>query len=223
MKETIVGGKTLKVKFTQDVRKVTMQVLEQNESLRGKGVIVQSENGYSISSVLHPEINAETGTLYVRGITKAKDDKVEINLFPAYGMAMAYIKNISELIQKINDKAERKDTGMNESIIIRTDGFKVTTATLYGKDGKQIKKAEAKCSPEDTFNFKIGVKEAIRRLFTEEMIVGDEVLKIKFEQCGNEVTAKIINQDESLRGSGTICEGDNYGIIRYTENRRRGG
>ena len=108
---------------------------------------------------------------------------------------------------------------MNESIIIRTDGYKVTTATLYGKDGKQIKKAKAKCSPEDTFNFKIGVKEAIRRLFTEEMMVGDEVLKIKFEQCGNEVTAKIINQDESLRGSGTICEGDNYGIrsIVYPE------
>lgn len=51
-------------------------------------------------------------------------------------------------------------------IVITTDG-KTTTARLY-EDNKVVKTAEAKCSPEDTFDFKIGAKLAFERLTQEE-------------------------------------------------------
>ena len=51
-------------------------------------------------------------------------------------------------------------------IIITTDG-KITKARLY--NGKKLEKtATAKCSPEDEFDFKIGAKLAVKRLFKEE-------------------------------------------------------
>ena len=55
----------------------------------------------------------------------------------------------------------------NTKIIVLTDGIKTTTATLY-KDGKPVKTAEAKCSPEDTFDFMVGAKLACERLTKEE-------------------------------------------------------
>lgn len=50
----------------------------------------------------------------------------------------------------------------NHKIVINTDG-KTTTASMY--DGKElIKKAEAKCSPDDKFDFMVGAKLAMERL-----------------------------------------------------------
>ena len=49
MKETIVGGKTLKVKFKQDGKQVKMQILEQDEKLRWQYVIRRNEL-YAIKS-----------------------------------------------------------------------------------------------------------------------------------------------------------------------------
>ena len=51
-------------------------------------------------------------------------------------------------------------------IIITTNG-RETLARLYEND-KVIKSATAKCSPEDTFDFKVGADLAFRRLMTEE-------------------------------------------------------
>ena len=162
MKETIVGGKTLKVKFTQDRTKVTVQVLEQDESLRSNGIIMQGKDGYTISSVLYPTIGIKW--LCVRGSVKGEDNRQDTVFFETEERATAYIKNISELIQEINGKAKGESEEMNESIIIRTDGFKVVTATLYGKSGEQIRKEKAKCSPEDTYDFETGAKLALERL-----------------------------------------------------------
>ena len=53
-----------------------------------------------------------------------------------------------------------------EKIVITHDG-KTTLARLYEND-KVVKSAEAKCSPDDEFNFKEGAKLAFERL-TEEM------------------------------------------------------
>ena len=50
----------------------------------------------------------------------------------------------------------------NHKIVITADG-KTTTARLF--DGKElIRKAEAKCSPDDTFDFMVGAKLAMERL-----------------------------------------------------------
>lgn len=55
----------------------------------------------------------------------------------------------------------------NQKIVITNDG-KETLARLY--DGKTVvKTATAKCSPEDTFDFKAGAEIAFGRLFKKEM------------------------------------------------------
>lgn len=47
-------------------------------------------------------------------------------------------------------------------IVITTDGAKYVTAKLY--EGDTVKVAEAKCAPEDTFDFKVGARLAVSRL-----------------------------------------------------------
>jgi hypothetical protein len=53
-----------------------------------------------------------------------------------------------------------------EKIVITTDG-KATTATLYNGD-KKVKSATSKCSPDDEFDFAIGAKIAMERLYPEK-------------------------------------------------------
>ena len=50
----------------------------------------------------------------------------------------------------------------NPKIVITTDGVKYVTAKLY--EGDTVKVAEAKCAPEDTFDFMVGAKLACERL-----------------------------------------------------------
>ena len=50
MKETIVGGKTLKVKFKQDGELVEMQILEQDEKLRNE-LLIRRSGEYTIKSI----------------------------------------------------------------------------------------------------------------------------------------------------------------------------
>ena len=52
-------------------------------------------------------------------------------------------------------------------IVITTDNVKVVTAKMY-VDGKVVKTAEAKCAPEDTFDFTVGAKLACDRLTKKE-------------------------------------------------------
>lgn len=210
MKETIVGGKTLKVKFTQDGKKVTAQVLEQSENLRNKGVII-CRDGYSIKSISHPTIGRTGEQLFVRGTIKSCDNILDTWSFESEEKATAYINGISKLIREINRDTEDY-TKMNESIIIHTDGFKVVTATLYDKSGKQIRKGKAKCSPEDTFDFETGAMLAFERLTSKKIIVGDKTLRVEFTRYGKEVTAKVLEMDEDMRGKNDVAKGNGYKI-----------
>lgn len=75
MNVSIVGGKTLKVKFAQDGAKVTAQVLKQDESLRacnGVGKMIKAKGAYEIKSVELPEVDT-LGTLYIRGEMESED------------------------------------------------------------------------------------------------------------------------------------------------------
>lgn len=54
----------------------------------------------------------------------------------------------------------------NQKIVITSDGIE-TLARLY-EDGKVVKSATAKCSPEDEFDFSIGARLAFDRLLDEE-------------------------------------------------------
>lgn len=102
MNVSIVGGKTLKVKFTQDGAKVTAQVLEQDESMRGKCEVTTKGSGYEIRSVWHPQISGEA--LFVRRYERSKDHTEPKYEFKSVMKAKEYIENISKLILKINAK-----------------------------------------------------------------------------------------------------------------------
>ena len=61
-----------------------------------------------------------------------------------------------------SDMAPVKPAIMPQKIVITTDG-KTTLARLF--DGKtMVKRAEAKCSPSDTFDFGVGAELAVKRL-----------------------------------------------------------
>lgn len=67
---------------------------------------------------------------------------------------------------KVGDKV-RVEVPCTKIIVITTDG-KETVAKMYS--GKNfVKTATAKCSPDDTFNFKIGAHLAFNRLFEKEV------------------------------------------------------
>ena len=65
----------------------------------------------------------------------------------------------------------------NQKIVITTDG-KETLARLY-EDNKVVKKATAKCSPEDTFDFKKGADLAYERLMEEQKYFMGKAVCIK--------------------------------------------
>ena len=205
MKETIVGGKALKVKFEQDGQIIKMQILEQDEKLRGQGLI-KYEGEYSIKSILNPAIGLRT--LYIRGSLMSADRNKKTTIFSNEEQVTKYINEISKLINAINDEAEENERKTNKSIIINTDGYKVVTATLYDENGEQLRKETAKCSPEDVFDFEVGAKLAVERLFEdkERIVVGDRTLKVEFNQHGAELTAKVLKMDESLRGKKKSCK-----------------
>ena len=212
MKETIVGGKTLKVKFNQDGKQVKMQILEQDEKLRGQDVIRRNEL-YAIKSILFPDMSFNT--LYIRGLSRNYDTGEVSEVFTSVGKATEYITKISKLIGEINDEAEEKERKTNKSIIINTDGYKVVTATLYDENGEQLRKETAKCSPEDVFDFEVGAKLAVERLFEdkERIVVGDKALKVEFTRYGKEVTAKVLKMDESLRGKNSLASSGEYEVF----------
>lgn len=89
------------------------------------------------------------------------------------------------------------------SIFIETDG-KTTIASSVIND--KVKRGIAKCSPEDTFNFEIGAKLALERLFEPEpkFKVGDKVTvlyNIKYGhnfEVGEVVTIERFNCDKSI-------------------------
>lgn len=212
MKETIVGGKTLQVKFYQDGRQVEIQILEQDEKLRGQGLI-KYEGEYSIKSISNPAIGLRT--LYIRGSLMSADRNKKTTIFSSEEQVTKYINEISKLINAINHEAEEKKRKPNKSIIINTDGYKVVTATLYDENGEQLRKETAKCSPEDVFDFEVGAKLAVERLFEdkERIVVGDKALKVEFTRYGKEVTAKVLKMDESLRGKNSLANSGEYEVF----------
>ena len=59
--------------------------------------------------------------------------------------------------------SELREAAAQSEIVVVGDGFHIVTATLY-EDGKAVKTAEAKCCPEDKFDFMVGANLAMSRL-----------------------------------------------------------
>ena len=70
-----------------------------------------------------------------------------------------------------NWRDEELELANNHKIVIITEG-NTTIARLY-ENNKVIKTAEAKCSPEDTFDFTVGAKLAYNRLMGKPCATGE--------------------------------------------------
>lgn len=157
-KVTVVGGKTLKVRFTQCGSKVYAEILEQDESLRGGGTKIRRD-GYSIASISCPAV--VFGTLYIRGFYNEQDRQKICYDFGDSALAKNYIEKISELVKILNGEC------CFNKIVIESDGKK-TTAVLYDKKEEELKRSCARCSPEDEFSLEAGATIALHRLFDHE-------------------------------------------------------
>lgn len=106
----------------------------------------------------------------------------------------------------------------NQKIVITTDG-EITTAKLY-ENGKVVKTTEAKCCPEDTFDFNVGAKLAVERLTApvEEWKVVKRPVKV-----GDYI--RLIRKDYSFDTVGDILKvdkvignGTKSGVLIYEKN-----
>lgn len=64
----------------------------------------------------------------------------------------------------------------SQELHITTNGYK--TYGIYKEDGKVVKREEARCHPDDTFDFKIGADTVINRIFPKEEPIKKETKKI---------------------------------------------
>ena len=122
-------------------------------------------NGYSITNENMKKAEViKTGLGTTRSKMKIKilshDIKNEIgNSF--------YVQNTSSKFNYIPKSQE---------LHITTDGYK--TYGIYKEDGKVVKREEARCHPDDTFDFKIGADTVINRIFHKEEPIKKETKKI---------------------------------------------
>ena len=131
MKETIVGGKTLKVKFKQDGNLVEMQILEQDEKLRNE-LLIRRSGEYTIKSIFYPTIGFKT--LFIRGLHKACDMEKDSTIFLSEEQATEYIGEISRMIKEINDEAEEEELKTKKSVTAPTpEGYKVNPIYIETK------------------------------------------------------------------------------------------
>ena len=89
----------LKVEIERLENFVTVKVLEQSENLRNIGGII-SRNGYAILSLTKPQIKDKS--LYIGGFLKEYDNNAKQYKFPSTELAVKWVINIRELINKIN-------------------------------------------------------------------------------------------------------------------------
>lgn len=75
-----------------------------------------------------------------------------------------------------NTSSEFNYIPKSQELHITTDGYK--TYGIYKEDGKVVKREEARCHPDDTFDFKIGADTVINRIFHKEEPIKKETKKI---------------------------------------------
>lgn len=92
----------------------------------------------------------------------------------------------------------------NDKVVITTDGV-TTTATLYSRNTK-VRTATAKCSPDDEFDFAVGAKLAMERLYPEKIETNTEPTP-KYLNC------KFIVTDLTGDADDYITDGKVYTMI----------
>ena len=98
-------GKRLEIELYQYENMLFGKVLHLDESLRGKGLILEM-NGYIISSKTSPEMNSYE--LFLRGENRSADDKMFRYLFDDKDKALRVAKKIKEMVDIINSETIEK-------------------------------------------------------------------------------------------------------------------
>jgi len=128
--EKIVGDSKLKVQFIRDGARVTMKVLEQDETLRSMngGKEVLKKDGYAVYSWAFPAI--DPNIIYIRGSNRDKDEISDTFLHLSPEAAKAAIDAFSKLIEEINNMDHRIVGGPRLQVEFWREGNKLTVQVL---------------------------------------------------------------------------------------------
>lgn len=122
-----------------------------------------ANNGYSVTNEKMKKAEVLKVLEYDVNVMLIKilshEDKEEIG-------ATSYVENTSSKFKKY----------ISKELHITTDGYK--TYGILKENGNVIKRAEARCHPDDTFDFKIGADTVINRIFHKEEPIKKETKKI---------------------------------------------
>lgn len=122
-------------------------------------------NGYSITNE-----NMKKAEVIKTGIGTTRS-KMEIKI-----LSHNNEKEIGSFYTVQNTSSKFNYIPKSQELHITTDGYK--TYGIYKEDGKVVKREEARCHPDDTFDFKIGADTVINRIFHKEEPIKKETKKI---------------------------------------------
>jgi 23S rRNA A2030 N6-methylase RlmJ len=133
--EKTVGGPKLKVQFIRDGAKVTMKVLEQDETLRSTngGKEVLNKGGYAVWSWAFPAI--DPNIIYIRGSNRDKDEISDTLLHLSPEAAKAAVDAFSKLIEEINNMDHRIVGGDRLQVEFWLEGARLRARVLKQDDG----------------------------------------------------------------------------------------
>ncbi|MBD3216593.1 MAG: hypothetical protein GF311_28520 [Candidatus Lokiarchaeota archaeon] len=95
-----------KIKLTLFENRLVYQVVEMEESLRGKGAILEKKS-YGIYSSDKPDL--QNNKIYLAGKDKSKDNELVIVEFDNNEEKMNYYRNIKNIINTYNNQIESKN------------------------------------------------------------------------------------------------------------------
>lgn len=115
-----------------------------------------------------------------------------------------------------NTSSEFNYIPKSQELHITTDGYK--TYGIYKEDGKVVKREEARCHPDDTFDFKIGADTVINRIFHKEEPIKKETKKILvLEAEGKELGVLGEEIDKTDSWGQPLHVGDIVGYYNFTK------
>lgn len=106
----------LRVKLTRYKSILMMEVIEQDENLRGSGLIFQ-DNDFRIYSYDSPEISFLENALMIRGRDNTEDLKISVRIFDTEGEAIDYMRQCVRAVKKYNESFETNENSQVEEVI----------------------------------------------------------------------------------------------------------
>lgn len=106
----------LKIKFWRIENVVLMKVLEQDEKLRGSGLVYRAKNGLEIRSAHIQEMTPSI--LYIRGDESDRDENIITQTYKKVDDAIKWYKKYTDAVKEYNRQSEEKEEGFDEVCIV---------------------------------------------------------------------------------------------------------